>query len=206
MAASHNVEGGVTAIGNGSLPTDGSNGVLETDKTKGLSSHPISVLFVCLGNICRSPMAEGVFRSLASTDPRILAVDSAGTGAYHEGDDPDPRTITTLKDHGILDYSHAARKIHESDFLKFDYILAMDKENLHDLQRLQRRVLAKNNMGKASERQQGMGKVKLFGDFGGTKGEVVVDPYYGARNGFEVAYELIVRSSQGFIQEVIDKR
>lgn len=145
-------------------------------------------------------MAEAVFRSLTSSGhPRIATIDSAGTGAYHAGDSPDPRTMSTLEDNNILDYDHAARKVRSSDFTTFDYILAMDKENLHDLQRVRQRTMGRNGGG------QEMGKVVLFGDFGGRKGEEVVDPYYGARNGFEVAYEQMVRFSKGFIEEVLDK-
>lgn len=81
-----------------------------------MEPEPISVLFVCLGNICRSTMAEGVFRSLTSKGPYkalISHVDSAGTGAYHTGDSPDSRTLSTLEDYGITDYMHAARKVGE---------------------------------------------------------------------------------------------
>lgn len=76
--------------------------------------QPISVLFVCLGNICRSTMAEGVFQSLTSKPPYqglIKNLDSCGTGAYHVGDDPDDRTMSTLEEHGINNYMHAARKV-----------------------------------------------------------------------------------------------
>ncbi len=164
------------------------------------ATPPISVLFVCLGNICRSPMAEAVFRSLTCVDhPHIANIDSAGTGAYHAGDPPDPRTMSTLEDNHIVDYDHAARKVRSSDFTTFDYVLAMDEENLHDLQRLRQRILGKDRA------TQGMGKVVLFGDFGGRPGEEVVDPYYGARNGFEVAYEQMVRFSKGFIEKVLDE-
>ncbi|MCJ1273854.1 hypothetical protein MMC21_001647 [Puttea exsequens] len=164
------------------------------------SSTPISVLFVCLGNICRSPMAEAVFRSLTPNHPQISHIDSAGTGAYHAGDSPDPRTMSTLEDNGITDYDHAARKIRAEDFSAFDYILAMDKDNLHDLRRLRERVVKKGDGALAESK----GKVVLFGDFGGKKGEQVVDPYYGARNGFEVAYEQMVRFSKGFLKDMVD--
>jgi low molecular weight phosphotyrosine protein phosphatase len=98
----------------------------------------VSILFVCLGNICRSPMAEGVFRSLtafntASAHPLISRIDSCGTGAYHAGDNPDPRTMSVLKAHGITDYKHAARKVRvPQDFEEFDYVLAMDGMNVQD--------------------------------------------------------------------------
>ncbi|KAL6721462.1 Low molecular weight phosphotyrosine protein phosphatase [Lecanora helva] len=170
-----------------------------------MSTQPVSVLFVCLGNICRSPMAEAVFRSLTVSHPHIGSVDSAGTGAYHAGDSPDPRTMSTLKDNGVLNYDHAAQKVKATDFLEFDYILAMDEQNLYDLQRLQRRVMAKNEADGSTSKKK-IGSVKLFGDFGGQEGEVVIDPYYGARNGFEVAHEQMVRFSKGFISEVLDER
>ena len=79
-----------------------------------MASDPISVLFVCLGNICRSTMAEGIFRSIVSKPPYqslISEVDSCGTGAYHTGSSPDSRTMSTLEDNGITDYDHAARKV-----------------------------------------------------------------------------------------------
>lgn len=79
-----------------------------------MASDSVSVLFVCLGNICRSTMAEGIFRSLTSQPPyqaKISHVDSCGTGAYHQGADPDDRTMATLRANGIHDYNHSARKV-----------------------------------------------------------------------------------------------
>lgn len=76
--------------------------------------QPISVLFVCLGNICRSTMAEGIFQSLANKPPyqgKVKKIDSCGTGAYHVGEGPDDRTMATLEEHGITDYVHRARKV-----------------------------------------------------------------------------------------------
>ncbi|KAL8728896.1 MAG: hypothetical protein Q9181_005185 [Wetmoreana brouardii] len=161
------------------------------------AQKPVSVLFVCLGNICRSPMAEGVFRTMTRSDTRVGTIDSAGTGAYHEGCPPDPRTMNVLEENGDIDYNHSARKVRSSDFKDFDYILAMDGENLHDLLRLQRRIIRNGGAHAAPA------KIMLFGDFGGVKGEQVVDPYYGARDGFTIAYTQMTRFSSGFIGQVL---
>ncbi|KAJ5918214.1 Protein-tyrosine phosphatase low molecular weight mammalian, partial [Penicillium verhagenii] len=190
--------------------------------------RPVSVLFVCLGNICRSPMAEGVFRNVAESHPAIGEIDSAGTGAYHTLEPPDSRTMSTLRRHNITNYSHAARKVSKDDFLKFDYLLAMDKSNLRDLldvrdsviTSLQRKANAKSGAKltpaaiDAALKENGVdtqvAEVRLFGDFGpGGKlhdrvggGEVVQDPYYGGANGFEEVYHQVVRFSQGFLDHV----
>ena len=143
-------------------------------------------------------MAEGVFRSLAGSHPRLGTIDSAGTGAYHTLEPPDFRTIDTLRKHGIRDYDHGARKIKEEDFQAFDYILAMDASNLRDLQRVQKRVDSRSDKSKA--------KVMLFGEFSGkAKAEQVGDPYYGEDDGFEEVYEQVSRFSKCFLQEVVDK-
>ncbi|KAF2630493.1 low molecular weight phosphotyrosine protein phosphatase-like protein [Macroventuria anomochaeta] len=161
---------------------------------------PVAVLFVCLGNIC-------VFQSLVtssspSTQRLITTIDSSGTGAYHVGDAPDPRTMATLKQNGITNYKHAARKFAPaSDFEKFDYILAMDDSNLEDLEDLRRRAV------KRKDGDEGFGKVMLFGEFGGKvrrsgRGEEVQDPYYGANDGFTTAYEQAVKFSKVFLERL----
>lgn len=143
-------------------------------------------------------MAEGVFRSLTKSNPRIGQVDSAGTGAYHTLDPPDDRTLQTLRRHGITDYDHGARQVQAADFQNFDYIFAMDAYNLSDLQRLKRRAESKGNATKA--------KVMMFGDFGGkSKGEEVIDPYYGADKAFEEVYQQVNRFSKNFLEQVVDK-
>lgn len=142
-------------------------------------------------------MAEGVFRSMAKSDKRVGLIDSAGTGAYHEGCPPDPRTMTVLEENGEFDYHHLARKVQSSDFKDFDYILAMDEDNMHDLLRMQRRLVKSGGADAAPA------TVILFGDFGGRKGEQVVDPYYGARDGFTVAYEQMTRFSKGFMEQIL---
>ncbi|KAL6704983.1 Low molecular weight phosphotyrosine protein phosphatase [Coniothyrium glycines] len=167
---------------------------------------PVSVLFVCLGNICRSTMAEAVFRSLTSTPPHphIASIDSCGTGAYHVGCAPDARTLATLRTHGITAYRHAARKFNPRvDFDKFAYVFAMDGENLADLQMLRDREVKRRGGG-----EEGVGRVMLFGEFGGErrgkgkdkgKGEEVEDPYYGGEEGFEVVYGQCVRFGKAFL-------
>ncbi|KAF2157206.1 phosphotyrosine protein phosphatases I [Myriangium duriaei CBS 260.36] len=167
-------------------------------------SSSISVLFVCLGNICRSPMAEGVFRhvtrfGLADADTRISDIDSCGTGAYHEGESPDSRTMAVLKQHGITKqfYQHAARKVVVEDFTKFDYIFAMDGENLRYLEQAKNRLIKKGDVDESK-----VAKLQLWGAYGGNGQEEVGDPYYGARNGFEIAYEQMVRFSAGFLKEL----
>lgn len=141
-------------------------------------------------------MAEGIFRSLTKSDPRIGRVDSAGTSGYNIGDGPDMRTVATLERNGIVDYDHEARRLRPSDLTNFDYVFAMDGENLHDIQQMQRRMARKN-------RNTEFGKIMLFGEFGRNPGEQVGDPYYGALDGFEIAYEQLTRFSKGFIEEVL---
>ncbi|KKK18180.1 low molecular weight phosphotyrosine protein [Aspergillus rambellii] len=171
------------------------------------ANDQVNVLFICLGNICRSPMAEGVFRNLAATHPLINNIDSAGTAAYHSLEPPDSRTMTTLRRHGIRDYKHAARKVTQEDFLHFDYLLAMDRHNLEDLLEL-RASLAASGTPAAK-----VAEVRLFGDFGPGGalhsrvggGEVVQDPYYGGANGFEEVYQQAVRFSESFL-EYLEKK
>lgn len=149
-------------------------------------------------------MAEGVFRQMinfgsASANPLIKNVDSCGTGAYHVGEPPDPRTMSVLADHGVSRsaYKHAARKFDSSDFKHFDYIFAMDEDNKDHLDRARSRLIKKGDL----EDEQA-GKVMLFGTYGGKGDEEVIDPYYGARNGFQVAHEQMVRFSTGFLKEL----
>ena len=110
--------------------------------------------------------------------------------------------MSTLQDHGIVDYEHSARKIHTADFDNFDYILAMDNSNAHDLMRMKTRAIKNKHAGLNKDKLSA--KVMLFGDFGGQKGEQVADPYYGEENGFAVAYEQMVRFSNGFVAQILD--
>ncbi len=161
-------------------------------------------------------MAEAVFRSLIHNfspsspqsatqyHPTISNIDSAGTLAYHADSPPDPRTVSTLSSHHITNYTHSARKITAQDFDNFDYILAMDSQNLADLKALK---------GRVDRKRGGLGSkaiLRLFGEFGGRSEragspEEVVDPYYGADDGFEVCFEQVSRFSRAFLREVVQR-
>ena len=134
------------------------------------------ILMVCLGNICRSPLAEGILRSKL---PNTFIIDSAGTGGWHAGEQPDKRSILTAKNKGI-DISHQrARKFQTSDFDNFDFIYVMDNQNYSDVI-----GLAKNEIQKE--------KVQLILDeiFPGERVDVP-DPYYGGQDGFESVFEML---------------
>lgn len=147
-------------------------------------------------------MSEGVFHSLAHSNPLISTIDSCGTGAYHVGSPPDSRTMSTLKRHGITTYTHSARKFRpSSNFDEFDYILAMDDDNLEDLLELRKKEVKRRGT------EEGVGKVMLFGEFGGQerrggRGEEVADPYYGGNEGFEMAWEQAMRFSKAFLKRL----
>ncbi|RMY66008.1 hypothetical protein D0863_08726 [Hortaea werneckii] len=169
------------------------------------AGRPVSVLFVCLGNICRSPMAEGVFRNVTHAGtpqqhPLIKEIDSCGTGAYHAGDSPDSRTMSVLADNGLTDYKHRARKLRTpEDFLGFDYILGMDQENVMDIRDEAKRAAKKGLVNQ----EEALAKVHLYGSFGGkSQKEQVQDPYYGARDGFTIAYDQLSRFSKGLVAHI----
>jgi len=148
----------------------------------------LSVLVVCLGNICRSPMGQAVLEHEASKRGIDIAVDSAGTGAYHVGEDPDDRTVSTCKKHKIP-INHSARQVKEADFSKFQYILAADESNLRNL-------VAKKPGGATAT-------VRLWGSYLDNK--PIGDPYYGGIDGFEQCYEQCTKLSKAFLDEVIGK-
>lgn len=134
------------------------------------------ILMVCLGNICRSPLAEGVLRSMVSSDQ--FFVDSAGTAGYHVGNPPDSRSIEVAQKHGI-DISHqSCRKFIPSDFDDFDIIYVMDKSNLND-------ILVQSRNQKDKE------KVRLLLDEVSLPQKEVPDPYYGGADGFENVFHMI---------------
>ena len=152
------------------------------------------VLFVCMGNICRSPTAEGVFRAMVASeglDNRIDS-DSAGTHGYHIGSPPDHRTIAAAKVRGYDLTPLRARRVSAADFAAFDWVLAMDSEN----RAAQQRLCPPTHKD----------RLKLFLEFApGLSDHDVPDPYYGNRDGFERVLDLAEAGSRGLIQAIRQK-
>ena len=151
----------------------------------------VSVLFICMGNICRSPLAHGRFEHLVRESglESQISVDSAGTHAYHVGEPPDRRSQQTALRRGIDISAQRARKVAQSDFEEFDYLLAMDRDNLAILLSV--------------APPEHVHKVRLFLDFAPELDEKEVpDPYYGGQSGFERVYDLIDTASQGLLDEI----
>lgn len=147
------------------------------------------ILFVCLGNICRSPTAEAVFtQQLRETELATeITVDSCGTGAWHVGHSPDQRTIEAAAKRGYDLTELRARKLVAEDFKRFDYILAMDTRNLADI------------LKKAPS--DFPGKIQLFLDYAPESNVIEVpDPYYGGDQGFERVLDLVEYASQGLLK------
>lgn len=142
-----------------------------------------SILFVCLGNICRSPLAEGVFASVLQEKrlSEFFELDSAGTGGWHAGSAPDPRSVAIAASHGIDISGQKARKVTAGDFSRFDLILGMDQSNVEELQRL----------APADARD----RIHLFLEFADGKVRDVPDPYYGGPDGFAAVYRMIREAS-----------
>ncbi|MEV7556354.1 low molecular weight protein-tyrosine-phosphatase [Streptomyces sp. NPDC089795] len=151
------------------------------------------VCFVCTGNICRSPMAESVFRAhvAAAGLAALVEVDSAGTGGWHEGDGADPRTISVLEAAGY-EQDHRARRFHASWFGRLDLVIALDAGHLRDL-----RALAPT--------AQDAAKVRLLRSYDPAASAAetdVPDPYYGPLDGFEECLELVEAASPGLLDAV----
>jgi protein-tyrosine phosphatase len=154
----------------------------------------VRLLFVCLGNICRSPTAEGVMRALLEREGLAgqIELDSAGTGAWHVGSSPDRRARSAARGRGI-ELSGSARQVEPGDFERFDLVLAMDLENAREL-----RALARGEGERA--------KVRLLREFdpeSAARGDLEVpDPYYGAAGGFEEVLDLVEAACEGLLAEI----
>ena len=149
------------------------------------------VLFVCLGNICRSPTAHGVFEHMLQRDglAPLIQVDSCGTGGWHVGEAPDGRATTEAQKRGYDLSPLRARQVAAVDFREFDYILAMDRANLSEL-----RAMCPASFS---------GHLGLFLDFAaGAAEEEVPDPYYGGDAGFAHVLDLIETASEGLLREI----
>ena len=154
-------------------------------------SGPTSVLFVCLGNICRSPLAEGVFRHLVQEEglEEHFVIDSAGTGAWHAGQRPDRRSIAVAAAHGVALPGHA-RQVTRDDLDRFDRVVAMDRDNLDALRKLA------SGDGKGA-------RVHLLRDYDPVgDGDEVPDPYYGGSDGFETVYQMVRRSCERLLEDL----
>ena len=157
-------------------------------------NKPVSVLFVCMGNICRSPTAEGVFRDLVAKAglSDTIRTDSAGTHDYHIGEPPDPRSIEAAAARGIDISDLRARQVTRADFLSFDYVLAMDDVNHRALM----------NLCKADARDC----LHMFLDFAdATDTREVPDPYYGGPDGFEHVLDLCEAAAKGLLAHLRTK-
>ncbi|HUH12286.1 MAG TPA: low molecular weight protein-tyrosine-phosphatase [Longimicrobiales bacterium] len=157
-----------------------------------MRSDPISVLFVCLGNICRSPLAEGLFRALVEehglTDRFVI--DSAGTSGYHDGEPPDARSREVARRRGV-ELEGASRRIDAADLEDFDYIVVMDSDNLAEVARL-------------AERVRPATEVHLLRRWDpDAEGEPdVPDPYFGGPRGFEDVHDMVERSCRGLLDHI----
>ena len=149
-----------------------------------------SVLFVCMGNICRSPTAEGVFRKVVEDAGMAdtIRIDSAGTHAYHTGEPPDRRAQAAALSRGYALSDIRARRVADEDFVEFEYIVAMDEDNLLNLR--DRAV------------EDASSSLLLFLEFSESRESEVPDPYYGGASGFERVLDLVEEASRGLLEHI----
>ena len=153
----------------------------------------MKVLFVCLGNICRSPLAEGIFRFKVSERglKDQFKIDSCGTSDFHIGEKPDERSVANAKKNGV-DYMHRGRQLKKSDFYDFHYILPMDDLNLRDIEKL-----------KPQDATAKVMKMRALDD--GDQNGDVPDPYYGGENGFQLVFDILDHSTDKLLEELIER-
>ena len=165
--------------------------MVEATKRVGLMHK---ILFVCLGNICRSPLAEGVFKKIVYDKglTHQYKADSCGIADYHRGEPPDYRAIATARQHGI-ELNHAARQFEKNDFEKFDLILVMDRDNYQNAKKL--------------SSSSNKNKIKFLRDyeFPLVFEAEVPDPYYGGQSGFEEVYQMVYKCCENLIEDLENK-
>ena len=158
-------------------------------------SEPVKVLFVCMGNICRSPAAEAVMRHLIGQKQLdgVIEIDSAGTIGYHAGNPSDARMREAGTRRGYL-FEHRARQVRRQDFLEFDYIVAMDRDNMEDLERYK------------PSGHNGRAEVSLLLEHCIIDGTCEVpDPYYGGPEGFELVLDLVEKGCAALLESIVDR-
>ncbi|MEP6907055.1 MAG: low molecular weight protein-tyrosine-phosphatase [Pseudoxanthomonas sp.] len=150
----------------------------------------MKLLVVCLGNICRSPLAEGALRARIETSPLAgnVEVDSAGTGDWHAGQGPDPRAVACAREHGVDISGLRARQLQRSDFDAFDWLLCADAQNVRDV------------LSRAPANQRD--KVVLLTEWAGVDGGSVPDPYTGGELEFEHAWQLVDSAARAVVQRL----
>ena len=149
------------------------------------------VVFVCLGNICRSPLAEGILRHMVATKgwQARIQIDSAGTGAWHAGEPPDHRSAATAQAHGVSLDGQRARQVVDADYFEADWLIAMDGSNLATLQR-------------RSPTRGTQARLELLMAPPRGENQDVPDPYYGGDQGFEDVYQLVWRGCEALLEQI----
>lgn len=150
-----------------------------------MPTFPTSILLVCLGNICRSPTAHAVLQQMAQQQGMNLTIDSAGTGDWHIGHQPDERAMNAAKTRGYDLTPLRARQVEHDDFYRYDLILAMDRSNLKNLKKL--------------APQDATAQIELFLPYGDSSTTEVPDPYFGGEGGFDHVLDLIEDASRNIL-------
>ena len=169
--------------------TDSSSLRLKVKTTFSIEIRMPSILFVCLGNICRSPLAEAALRAEAERLRLDLIVDSAGTGDWHAGEPPDPRAQATARRHGVEISGLRARQVTQADFRRFTHVVALDHDNLENL----RRLAPADATAELS---------LLLDHVPGREGQAVTDPYFGDDAGFEVTWAEVTDAARGLVAKL----